>query len=62
MANSEEQNRYAIPTPRFAESRRLEILTLRRKGVYSQNHMVDPWLQVSEPRLHKFPTPSTFSC
>ena len=53
MAKSEVQKRHTTPIPRFAKT---------SEGLYSQNHMFDPRLHVSELHFDKFPTPSTFSC
>ena len=61
VAKSEEQNRDAIPTPRFAKRPPARNSNSPRAGVYSQNQVVHPRLQVSELHFDKFPTPSTFS-
>ena len=61
MAKSEEQNRDTIPTPRFAKRPSTGNSKSRLERVYSQNHMVDSRLQVSELHFDKLRTPATFS-
>ena len=62
VAKSEVQKRHTTPIPRFAKRPSAGNSNSPSEGLYSQNHMIDPRLQVSELHFDKFPTSSTFSC
>ena len=62
VAKHEDQNRDTVPTPRLVSRPAAGNSNSPSEGVYSQNHMVDPRLQVSDLHFDKFPISLTFSC